>query len=568
VSLSFQAGPSNSVLYYSYAWDVAGNLTARAEWTLSVGETFTYDTTNRVTGSSIGGTAKSVSYDGDGNITYKSDVGTYNYNASGSAQPHAIQSITGTVNSGSGYVSNPSYSYDNNGNMLSGGGRSFTYTATNQVASIGLPGGGTISYQYDTFDQRYQQAAPEGTTVYWDAQGVTSEQYTAAGTGAVTWRSYLTAAGEKIGMMVQPSGGATTPIYFHSDHLGLIVALTNSAGTVIERDDYDPWGKRRNTNGADDPGDTLTSQTTRGYTGEEHVADVALINLNARMYDPQIGKFMGSDPLVAYPFSSQGWNRFAYANNNPLAYYDPLGLLAVQVGFGGGLNVPVVGVAFQVSFGFVADFSGNAKFYGTFGGVKGLGESYKMGVSIAGTDGDISVFDGESVTQSFIAGNGLVGGSIDYSHSVSGGGSLGFTVGEVGGLGYTAGITNTKLFGFGDIARAFSSMVGGQSGKSVAGGSGASNTGISQSDRNPNRSSSSNSSNGSLSGSQGSTPPDLSPPDLSSPPLDPITPTPFTPPSLPTFLPQAPPLPSVNIPNTDVGTPGGGYNPDSKFAGT
>jgi RHS repeat-associated protein len=329
VSLSFEAGPSNSVLYYSYAWDVAGNLTARAEWTLSVGETFTYDTTNRVTGSSIGGTAKSVSYDGDGNITYKSDLGTYNYNASGSAQPHAIQSITGTVNSGSGYVTNPSYAYDNNGNMLSGGGRSVSYTATNQASSMALPGGGTISYQYDTFDQRYQQAAPEGTTVYWNAQGVTSEQYTAAGTGAVTWRSYLTAAGEKIGMMVQPAGGAATPIYFHSDHLGSIVALTNSAGTVIERDDYDPWGKRRNTNGTDDPGDTLTSQTTRGYTGEEHVADVALINLNARMYDPQIGKFMGSDPLVASPYTSQGWNRFAYAGNNPLNATDPTGAYPV-----------------------------------------------------------------------------------------------------------------------------------------------------------------------------------------------------------------------------------------------
>jgi RHS repeat-associated protein len=342
---NIEAGPSNSVLYYSYAWDVAGNLTARAEWTLSVGETFTYDTTNRVTGSSIGGTAKSVSYDGDGNITYKSDVGTYNYTAAGSAQPHAIQSITGTVNSGSGYVTNPSYAYDNNGNMLSGGGRSISYTATNQASSMALPGGGAISYQYDTFDQRSQQSAPEGTTVYWNAQGVTSEEYTAAGTGAVTWRSYLSAAGEKIGVMVQPAGGATTPIYFHSDHLGSIVALTNAAGTVIERDDYDPWGKRRNTNGTDDPGDTLTSQTTRGYTGEEHVADVALINLNARMYDPQIGKFMGSDPLVASPFTSQGWNRFAYVGNNPLNATDPTGAYPVwcRDGCGGIVSGPASG---------------------------------------------------------------------------------------------------------------------------------------------------------------------------------------------------------------------------------
>jgi hypothetical protein len=58
---------------------------------------------------------KTVGYDaaGIGNITLKSDAGSYSYPAPGSARPHAVASVTGSVDG----ITNPLYAYDANGNM-------------------------------------------------------------------------------------------------------------------------------------------------------------------------------------------------------------------------------------------------------------------------------------------------------------------------------------------------------------------------------------------------------------------------------------------------------------------
>jgi hypothetical protein len=50
--------------------------------------------------------------------------------------------------------------------------------------------------------------------------------------------------------------------YFHHDQLGSIAAITNEAGAIVERLAYDPWGKRRNTNGISDVNDSLVGVST------------------------------------------------------------------------------------------------------------------------------------------------------------------------------------------------------------------------------------------------------------------------------------------------------------------
>ena len=65
----------------------------------------------------------------------------------------------------------------------------------------------------------------------------------------------------------------------------------------------------------------------RGYTGHEHLPEYGLIHMNARLYDPQAGRFLSPDPYVQDPADTQGYNRYAYALNNPLRYIDPSGEL-------------------------------------------------------------------------------------------------------------------------------------------------------------------------------------------------------------------------------------------------
>jgi RHS repeat-associated protein len=63
----------------------------------------------------------------------------------------------------------------------------------------------------------------------------------------------------------------------------------------------------------------------RGYTGHEHLPMFGLINMNARLYDPVLGRFLSPDPYVQAPDLSQNFNRYAYCLNNPLLYTDPNG---------------------------------------------------------------------------------------------------------------------------------------------------------------------------------------------------------------------------------------------------
>lgn len=47
--------------------------------------------------------------------------------------------------------------------------------------------------------------------------------------------------------------------------------------------------------------------------------------MNARFYVSGIGRFASADTIVPDPMNPQSWNRYSYANNNPLGYSDPSG---------------------------------------------------------------------------------------------------------------------------------------------------------------------------------------------------------------------------------------------------
>jgi RHS repeat-associated protein len=138
-----------------------------------------------------------------------------------------------------------------------------------------------------------------------------------------TWYDYITAGGAMVAMRVSVATVAMR--YFHTDNLGSIAVITDETGAVVERDGYDAWGKRRFANGADDTNNSITSQTPRGFTGQEELSDVGLVHLNGRIYDPLLARMTSADPMVPDPLNGQAWNRYSYVVNNPLASTDPSG---------------------------------------------------------------------------------------------------------------------------------------------------------------------------------------------------------------------------------------------------
>ena len=57
----------------------------------------------------------------------------------------------------------------------------------------------------------------------------------------------------------------------------------------------------------------------------EHIDEMGIINMNGRIYDPLIGRFMSADPYIQAPSDLQSFNRYAYVRNNPLNLTDPSG---------------------------------------------------------------------------------------------------------------------------------------------------------------------------------------------------------------------------------------------------
>ena len=130
-----------------YTFDHGGNLTQLTDPQHGT-QTFGYDALDRLT------TATSAATDGYGTITYTynqignmlshSKVGTYTYNASGasSTRPHAVARTRLTTGS------TTTYSYDANGNLVSGGGRTLTWDYENRPTQI-VKGGVTTTFKYD-----------------------------------------------------------------------------------------------------------------------------------------------------------------------------------------------------------------------------------------------------------------------------------------------------------------------------------------------------------------------------------------------------------------------------------
>ena len=126
---------------------------------------------------------------------------------------------------------------------------------------------------------------------------------------------------------ISKSDGINTAeyLYLHRDYQGSILAITDANANLVEKRLFDAWGSIIKVE--DGKGNELTGLTVldRGYTGHEHLQSVALINMNARLYDPMLHRFLQHDNYIQDPTNTQNFNQYGYVLNNPLKYTDPSG---------------------------------------------------------------------------------------------------------------------------------------------------------------------------------------------------------------------------------------------------
>ncbi len=113
--------------------------------------------------------------------------------------------------------------------------------------------------------------------------------------------------------------------YVLTDNLGSSTVMLDTTGAITSEERYYPFGQLRD--GAWSLG------TNFGYTGQRRLEGTGLLDYDARMYLPAIGRFISADTIVPDYKNPQSLNRFAYTLNNPIKYNDPTGHCVDPTGF-------------------------------------------------------------------------------------------------------------------------------------------------------------------------------------------------------------------------------------------
>jgi RHS repeat-associated protein len=307
----------------SYKYDTAGNLNKvegyvnylnfdalgrpwdAAYGTAAASSHFSYNSVNsRLTGLSVLSPVQgllinnSYGYDNKGNITSITDNLNKTLPTNLSSETYTPVRAHAVGSTGSGRV----FHYDNNGNMDNDGQRSIVYDYDNMPTTIG-----NVSFTYDGVGTRVKKSSPGFSTDYIDklyecTNGVCIKNIFAGSTRVAT----------KTGSFV---------LYFHPDHQGSTAVVTDAQGNLFEDISYDPFGATR----SDSIPPNTTSNVNHKYTGQELDAETGLYNYNARLYDPDLGRFLTPDTIVPDPENPQALNRYSYVINNPMLYSDPTG---------------------------------------------------------------------------------------------------------------------------------------------------------------------------------------------------------------------------------------------------
>ena len=279
-----------------------GNLNWRKDNVRNIQENFGYDNLNRLT--SFAG--KTATYSNNGNITNISNVGTFTYNAE---KPYAIALITPY------------------GTEVPLREQQIIYNVLRRPETI-TENGYVATFTYNGEGNRVKMNLKKNNQVqlnryYW------GNQYEFE-TGVAGSKEILYLGGDAYSaaaVYVKEGSGAWVVYYLCRDYLGSITHTVNSSGGLKQELSYDAWGRLRNP--ANQALYAVGAEPTlflgRGYTGHEHLTAFGLINMNARLYDPVIGRFLSPDPQLQEPYSSQNYNRYSYCLNNPLKYNDPNG---------------------------------------------------------------------------------------------------------------------------------------------------------------------------------------------------------------------------------------------------
>ncbi|OAV66206.1 Cell wall-associated polypeptide CWBP200 [Bacteroidales bacterium Barb6XT] len=302
------------VMDISYDFDrLTGHLLSQTDNLKKKTNTYTYDNLKRLTsyGDTTAGSVHTMTYDPNGNILAKSDIsGAYRYETPG--KPYAVSHIK---------QASPVKDLD------------LIYSSIKRPLEI-KGRDCRIAFKYNPGNDRVRMStyapAADSTETLLSVRTYFGSYECDSSAAGVTERLYLGGDPYSAPLIFLKRERQEDVYAVSRDFLGSVIAIADSSGRVVESRTYDPWGRMTR-----EAADSALCITSRGYTSHEHIEEIGLINMNARLYDPLIGRFFSPDPKMM-DGETQALNRYSYAMNNPFAYTDPSGefatLAAVIVG--------------------------------------------------------------------------------------------------------------------------------------------------------------------------------------------------------------------------------------------
>jgi RHS repeat-associated protein len=263
----------------------------------ALGQTYGYDGLSRLTSVTASGANQAFSWDANGNRTNHTWGGATDYYDT-HADNNRLTAITGPRAT--------AFTYDSNGNTLTGEGATYTYNAFNRLTTA-TKAGVTSTYAINALGQRVHKKVGAGPNQWFTY----SPGGQLLGEFQGSWSNYVWLGGTPVARI---KDGQVHMI--HTDHLGRPEIVTSSAKAVV-------W---RASNYAFDR--TVTQDSigglNLGFPGQYHDAETGLAYNYFRTYNPRTGRYLESDPIGL----AGGLNTYSYANSNPASFVDPHGKIA------------------------------------------------------------------------------------------------------------------------------------------------------------------------------------------------------------------------------------------------
>ncbi|KAF0204074.1 MAG: RHS repeat-associated core domain [Bacteroidetes bacterium] len=301
---------ANGLQNNTYTWDKGGNLKTR---TTRIGkfESFDYDNLNRLSVINHNWQLSfSYRYDALGNITHKSDVGDYAY--ANDDNPYKLTSINNkpaTINNENQVIDYNSFN------------KVYKITETDPLTS-------EIKRQLDLLygvdNSRVKQIITENGIETSSKLYIGGSYEVETKNGETSLIHYINAPTGLVAIVTKKGNHKETEFVLN-DHLGSMQVLATRAGGLLEEFSYDAWGMRRDPATFEVFAVVPPGGTAYGFTGHEHIDLFMLVNMDGRMYDPVLGRFLSPDPVLQFPNYTQGLNPYSYALNNPLRFVDSNG---------------------------------------------------------------------------------------------------------------------------------------------------------------------------------------------------------------------------------------------------